>query len=170
VSGSNTDAKLGDDMIDSGTVSAATVGRHLGLPAIAGSLVNNGHFHDETAARLVRLLLELKRHLDLNPRPTLNVTVPALHRSELAGIQVTWLGHRDRAEGVVPVTCPRGKRRYWIGAAGGGGDAGPGTDFHAVQNGFVSVTPVHIDMTRHEAMSRLQDWVDDLEGFGEVSQ
>ena len=170
VSGINTHANLGDDIIYSGTVAAATEGRHLGLPAIAVSLVNNGHFHYETAARAVRLLLEHKRYLALGPRSILNVNVPDLPWSELAGIQVTRLGHRDRAEGVVPVTCPRGKRRYWIGAAGGGGDAGPGTDFHAVQNGFVSVTPVHIDMTRHEAMSRLQDWVDDLEGFGEVAQ
>lgn len=91
------------------------------------------------------------------------MNVPDVPWEELAGIRVTRLGHRERAEGAVPMTCPRGKERYWIGAAGVGGDAGPGTDFNAVREGYVSVTPVHIDMTRHEALSRLRDWVDTLE-------
>ncbi len=79
---------------------------------------------------------------------------------------MTRLGHRERAEGAVPMTCPRGKQRYWIGGAAGGqgGDAGPGTDFHAVREGYVSITPpVHIDMTRHEALSGLREWVDGLD-------
>jgi 5'-nucleotidase len=163
VSGINTHANLGDDIIYSGTVAAATEGRHLGLPAIAVSLVNDGHFHYETAARVVRMLLENERPLVLGPRSILNVNVPDVPWEELAGIRVTRLGHRERAEGAVPMTCPRGKERYWIGAAGVGGDAGPGTDFNAVREGYVSVTPVHIDMTRHEALSRLRDWVDTLE-------
>ncbi|SNB56459.1 5'-nucleotidase /3'-nucleotidase /exopolyphosphatase [Marinobacter sp. es.042] len=163
VSGINTHANLGDDIIYSGTVAAATEGRHLGLPAIAVSLVNDGHFHYETAARVVRILLENERPLVLGPRSILNVNVPDVPWEELAGIRVTRLGHRERAEGAVPMTCPRGKERYWIGAAGVGGDAGPGTDFNAVREGYVSVTPVHIDMTRHEALSRLRDWVDTLE-------
>ncbi len=163
VSGINTHANLGDDIIYSGTVAAATEGRHLGLPAIAVSLVNDGHFHYETAARVVRVLLENERPLVLGSRSILNVNVPDVPWEELAGIRVTRLGHRERAEGAVPMTCPRGKERYWIGAAGVGGDAGPGTDFNAVREGYVSVTPVHIDMTRHEALSRLRDWVDTLE-------
>lgn len=164
VSGINTHANLGDDIIYSGTVAAATEGRHLGLPAIAVSLVNDGHFHYDTAARVVRLLLEDKRALALGPRSILNVNVPDLPWHELSGIQVTRLGHRERAEGAVPMTCPRGKQRYWIGAAGRGGDAGPGTDFHAVREGYVSITPVHVDMTRYEALPGLRDWVDGLEG------
>ena len=163
VSGINTHANLGDDIIYSGTVAAATEGRHLGLPAIAVSLVNDGHFHYETAARVVRVLLENERPLVLGPRSILNVNVPDVPWEELAGIRVTRLGHRERAEGAVPMTCPRGQERSWIGAAGVGGDAGPGTDFNAVREGYVSVTPVHIDMTRHEALSRLRDWVDTLE-------
>ena len=162
VSGINTHANLGDDIIYSGTVAAATEGRHLGLPAIAVSLVNDGHFHYATAARVVRMLLENESPLELGPRSILNVNVPDVPWEELAGIRVTRLGHRERAEGAVPMTCPRGKERYWIGAAGVGGDAGPGTDFNAVREGYVSVTPVHIDMTRHEALSRLRDWVDTL--------
>ncbi|MBY5938847.1 5'/3'-nucleotidase SurE [Marinobacter nauticus] len=163
VSGINTHANLGDDIIYSGTVAAATEGRHLGLPAIAVSLVNNGHFHYDTAARVVRLLLEYKQALKLGSRSILNVNVPDLPWEQLSGFRVTRLGHRERAEGAVPMTCPRGKQRYWIGAAGQGGDAGPGTDFHAVREGYVSITPVHIDMTRHEALSGLREWVDGLD-------
>lgn len=170
VSGINTHANLGDDIIYSGTVAAATEGRHLGLPAIAVSLVNDGHFHYETAARVVRLLLESERPLVLGPRSILNVNVPDVPWDQLNGFRVTRLGHRERAEGAVPMTCPRGKERYWIGAAGEGGDAGPGTDFHAVREGFVSITPVHIDMTRHEALVPLRDWVEALGGGGEATE
>lgn len=159
VSGINTHANLGDDIIYSGTVAAATEGRNLGLPAIAVSLVNEGRFHYETAARVVRVLLESKDPLKLGPRCILNVNVPDVPWEEIAGFRVTRLGHRDRAEGAVPMTCPRGKARFWIGAAGEGRDAGPGTDFNAVRENYVSITPVHVDMTRHEVLSPLREWV-----------
>ncbi|PXX91511.1 5'/3'-nucleotidase SurE [Marinobacter vulgaris] len=159
VSGINTHANLGDDIIYSGTVAAATEGRNLGLPAIAVSLVNEGRFHYETAARAVRALLESKDTLTLGPRCILNVNVPDVPWEDIAGFRVTRLGHRDRAEGAVPMTCPRGKARYWIGAAGKGRDAGPGTDFHAVRENYVSITPVHVDMTRHEVLAPLREWV-----------
>ncbi|KAA1173722.1 5'/3'-nucleotidase SurE [Marinobacter salinexigens] len=162
VSGINTHANLGDDIIYSGTVAAATEGRHLGLPAIAVSLANEGLFHYETAARVVRLLLESERPLVLGPRSILNVNVPDVPWDQLKGFRVTRLGHRERAEGAVPMICPRGKQRYWIGAAGEGGDAGPGTDFYAVREGYVSITPVHVDMTRHEALLPLENWVEAL--------
>lgn len=167
VSGINTHANLGDDIIYSGTVAAATEGRNLGLPAIAVSLVNEGRFHYETAARVVRILLEGKKPLVLGPRCILNVNVPDVPWERIAGFRVTRLGHRDRAEGAIPMTCPRGKERYWIGAAGKGSDAGPGTDFHAVRENYVSITPVHVDMTRHEALSPLRDWVEEVNA-GEV--
>ncbi|MDP4548766.1 MAG: 5'/3'-nucleotidase SurE [Marinobacter sp.] len=170
VSGINTHANLGDDIIYSGTVAAATEGRHLGLPAIAVSLVNEGRFHYETAAQVVRRLLENPRTLALGPRSILNVNVPDVPWDELAGFCITRLGHRERAEGVVPVTCPRGKQRYWIGAAGRGGDAGPGTDFYAISQKCVSITPVHTDMTRHAALPELKDWLDGLAGVEVVDQ
>ena len=166
VSGINTHANLGDDIIYSGTVAAATEGRNLGLPAIAVSLVNEGRFHYETAARVVRALLESDQPLTLGPRCILNVNVPDVPWEEIAGFRVTRLGHRDRAEGAVPMTCPRGKARYWIGAAGKGSDAGPGTDFNAVRENYVSITPVHVDMTRHEVLSPLREWVELLSGRG----
>lgn len=160
ISGINTHANLGDDIIYSGTVAAATEGRHLGLPAIAVSLANNGYFHYETAARVVRELVVRNDWPDLGPRCIININVPDVPWEDIAGYRVTRLGHRSRAEGAVAVTCPRGKSRYWIGAAGEGSDAGPGTDFHAVSQNFVSITPVHIDMTRHDALSSLREWVE----------
>lgn len=160
VSGINTHANLGDDVIYSGTVAAATEGRHLGLPAIAVSLVNSGHFHYETAARVVQALLRYEAPVPLDARCILNVNVPDVPWDELAGFQITRLGHRDRAEGAVPMTCPRGKERYWIGAAGQGSDAGAGTDFHAISHGYVSITPVQVDMTRHECLPALREWLE----------
>lgn len=160
ISGINTHANLGDDIIYSGTVAGATEGRHLGLPAIAVSLVSDGHFYFETAARVVRHLVERDNWPSLGERCILNVNVPDVPWEEIAGFRVTRLGHRARAEGAVPMTCPRGKERFWIGSAGEGSDAGPGTDFHAIRQNFVSITPVHIDMTRHEALSSLRQWVE----------
>lgn len=160
VSGINTHANLGDDVIYSGTVAAATEGRHLGLPAIAVSLVNEGRFHYDTAARVVSTLLRQATPVPLGARCILNVNVPDVPWEELAGFLITRLGHRARAEGAVPMTCPRGKARYWIGAAGEGSDAGFGTDFHAVRNRYVSITPVQVDMTRHEALPPLRAWLE----------
>ncbi|ROT98323.1 5'/3'-nucleotidase SurE [Marinobacter sp. R17] len=160
ISGINTHANLGDDVIYSGTVAAATEGRSLGLPAIAVSLVNDGHFHYETAARAVRTLVEKEATLALGPRCLLNVNVPDVPWEELAGFQVTRLGHRGRGEPAIPMTCPRGKKRYWIGAAGAGDDAGPGTDFYAVRHNYVSITPIQVDMTRHEALDSLSQWLE----------
>ncbi|WP_152207051.1 5'/3'-nucleotidase SurE [Marinobacter changyiensis] len=160
VSGINTHANLGDDVIYSGTVAAATEGRHLGLPAIAVSLVNNGHFHYQTAARVVQTLLRYETPVPLGARCILNVNVPDVPWDELKGFQITRLGHRDRAEGAVPITCPRGTERYWIGAAGQGRDAGAGTDFYAISQGYVSITPVQVDMTRHECLPALREWLE----------
>lgn len=162
ISGINTHANLGDDVIYSGTVAAATEGRHLGLPAIAVSLVNNGSYHYETAARVVRMLLEKKEPLSMGPRCILNVNVPDLPWDELAGFRVTRLGHRERAQGAVPVVCPRGKLRFWIGAAGSEQKTELGTDFEAISQNFVSITPVQVDMTRHEALDSLHYWLGEL--------
>ena len=162
VSGINTHANLGDDVIYSGTVAAATEGRHLGLPAIAVSLVNNGNLHYETAARVVRMLLEKNEPLMMGPRCILNVNVPDVPWSELAGFRVTRLGHRGRGQDAVPVVCPRGKSRFWIGAAGSGHSSELGTDFEAIRQNFVSITPIQVDMTRHEVLDSLQTWLGDL--------
>ena len=164
VSGINNAANLGDDVIYSGTVAAAMEGRFLGLPAIAMSLVTRDHQgqHFETAARVA---VELVARLLADPLPAdtiLNVNVPDRPWAEVAGFEVTRLGHRHRAEPCVPQTDPRGRQVWWIGPAGPEQDAGPGTDFDALRRGCVSITPIHVDLTRYQALETVAGWVGGL--------
>ncbi|HHJ16066.1 MAG TPA: 5'/3'-nucleotidase SurE [Gammaproteobacteria bacterium] len=161
VSGINAGANLGDDVIYSGTVAAAMEGRFLGLPAVAVSLVSTRQGYFDTAAKVV---LELLQRLNCEPVPAetiLNVNVPDLPFEELQGWQVTRLGNRHKSEPVICETDPRGRPIYWVGPAGSEQDAGPGTDFHAVRNGFVSVTPIHVDLTRHEVLDQVRSCLGD---------
>jgi 5'-nucleotidase len=161
VSGVNDGANLGDDVLYSGTVAAAVEGRFLGLPTIAVSLVpERGQArHFETAARVARSLVDRLLSEPLHQSTILNVNVPDLPFEKIRGFEATRLGYRHRAEAVVKARDPRGRDIYWIGAAGPGQDAGPGTDFHAVANGFVSVTPLQVDLTRHGAIDGLRAWL-----------
>lgn len=159
VSGVNAGANMGDDVIYSGTVAAAMEGRFLGLPALAVSLVGHAPKHFDTAARVARELL-LKLCKDPLPADTiLNVNVPDLPWSALAGFEATRLGHRHKAEPVIKAQDPRGRPIYWVGPAGAEQDAGPGTDFHALRRGFVSVTPIQVDLTRYEALDKVAGWL-----------
>ena len=161
VAGINAGANLGDDVLYSGTVAAAMEGRFLGLPAIAVSLVSERPRHFETAARVT---LDLVRRLLSNSLPAdtiLNVNVPDLPLDKLAGMQVTRLGHRHKSEAVVLMHDPRGRPVYWVGPAGSEQDAGPGTDFHAVRWGHVSVTPLDVDLTRYTALEGVSSWLED---------
>lgn len=160
VSGINAGANMGDDVIYSGTVAAATEGRFLGYPAIAVSIASHTPRHFETAARVALQLVK-----DLCERPLaadaiLNVNVPDLPYDALQGVVATRLGHRHKAEPVVKAEDPRGRPIYWVGPAGAEQDAGPGTDFHAVRNGYVSVTPIQVDLTRHQAIPALAAWLE----------
>jgi len=162
VSGINAGANLGDDVLYSGTVAAATEGRFLGLPAIAVSMASYNPQHYETGARVA---LELVKHLagsPMNASSILNVNVPDLPYDQLKGYQTTRLGNRHKAEPVVKGTDPRGKIIYWVGPAGAEQDAGPGTDFYAVRNGFVSVTPIKVDLTNHQALASCESWLDGM--------
>lgn len=159
VSGINDGANLGDDVLYSGTVAAAVEGRFLGLPAIALSLVLNEGGHYDTAARVAAELVMRVQRTPLDRATILNVNIPDLPFEQLKGYQATRLGFRHRADKIVPIADPRGRPMYWIGPAGRGDDAGPGTDFHAVANGYVSVTPLQIDLTRHSAMDDVRDWL-----------
>jgi 5'-nucleotidase len=161
VSGVNDGANLGDDTLYSGTVAAAVEGRFLGLPAIAVSLcVEPGSPRNFTsAAQLVARLVERMAHSPLQGSVILNVNVPDLPDGALRGVKVTRLGNRHRAERVVHAQDPRGRNVYWVGSAGAGQDAGPGTDFHAVAEGYASITPLQIDLTRHSALPELERWL-----------
>jgi 5'-nucleotidase len=163
VSGINDGANLGDDVLYSGTVAAAIEGRFLGLPTIAVSLVVGAATgpHFATAARIARELVLRVVARPMQRSMILNVNVPDLPYEELRGIEVTRLGHRHRAEAAVRDRDPRGREIYWVGPAGKGQDAGPGTDFHAVAGGRVSVTPLQVDLTRHAALDELRAWLAD---------
>jgi 5'-nucleotidase len=164
VSGINNSANLGDDVIYSGTVSAAMEGRFLGLPAVAMSLatVDRAAKHFETAARAA---VEIVARLKSDPLPAdtiLNVNVPDLPWEEVTGFEVTRLGNRHRSEDCIPQRDPRGGTVYWIGPAGPEQDAGAGTDFHAVRTGNISISPIHVDLTRFQALEQVASWVGGL--------
>ena len=150
VSGINLGANLGDDVLYSGTVAAALEGRFLDRPSFAFSLVSRQVDNLPTAAFFARKLLEAHASLNLPPRTVLNVNIPNLPLAKIRGIQLTRLGHRARAAAPVRVVDPRGKAGYWIAAAGDVEDGGPGTDFHAVMQGYVSITLLHLDRKKKE--------------------
>lgn len=159
VSGINDGANLGDDVLYSGTVAAAIEGRFLGLPTLAVSLAVESGRHFATAARVARELVDRLLRAPLPQATIFNVNVPDRPYADLAGWRATRLGFRHRSESVVKTTDPRGRPIYWVGAPGVGQDAGPGTDFHAIANGYVSVTPLQIDLTRHAALPGLDTWL-----------
>jgi 5'-nucleotidase len=164
VSGINNTANLGDDVIYSGTVAAAMEGRFLGLPAVAMSLVTEGHKgrHYESAARAAVEIVERLRRDPLPASTILNVNVPDLPWAEIRSFETSRLGHRHRAEPCMPQEDPRGRQWWWIGAAGDEQDAGPGTDFHAVRSGNIAITPIHVDLTRYQALEQVAGWVGGL--------
>lgn len=159
VAGINAGANLGDDVLYSGTVAAAMEGRFLGAPALAVSLAGDQPVHYDTAARVALELVQRVRAGTLPADTILNVNVPDLPWAQLRGMQATRLGHRHKSEPVVRMKDPRGRTIYWVGPAGSEQDAGPGTDFHAVRSGYVSITPLDVDLTRYEAMDRLASWL-----------
>ena len=162
ISGINAGANMGDDVLYSGTVAAAMEGRFLGLPAIAVSLVGPEARHYDTAAEIaLQLVQNLRRH-PLPQDTILNVNVPDLPLDQIQGIQATRLGHRHKSEPVIRETDPRGRPIYWVGPAGAEQDAGSGTDFHALRNGCVSVTPLQVDLTRYESIAPLGNWLEAL--------
>lgn len=164
VSGINNAANLGDDVIYSGTVAAAMEGRFLGLPSVAMSLVTTDR-HGKHYATAARAAVEIITRLHSDPLPAstiLNVNVPDLPWSEIRGFETSRLGNRHRAEPCIPQEDPRGRHWWWIGAAGDEQDAGPGTDFHAVRTGHVAITPIHVDLTRYQALEQVASWVDGL--------
>ncbi len=159
ISGINHGANLGDDVLYSGTVAAAMEGRFLGLPAVAISLAAETPTHFEAAARVaVTVVHRLIKH----PLPSdtiLNINVPNLPYEDIRGFRATRLGNRHRAEPVVRTRDPKGQEIFWVGPAGPKQDAGPGTDFHAIDKGYVSVTPLQVDLTRHSALDSISTWL-----------
>lgn len=159
VSGINAGANMGDDVLYSGTVAAAMEGRFLGLPAIAVSMTSYTPVHFETGARAVVELIERLSRKPLLQNNILNINVPDQPFDKLRSLRATRLGNRHKSEGVIKQADPRGDMMYWVGPPGAAQDAGEGTDFHAVENGYISVTPLQIDLTRYDSLQLLRDWL-----------
>jgi 5'-nucleotidase len=163
ISGINAGANMGDDVLYSGTVAAAMEGRFLGYPSLAVSLAPLEHrplVHYATAVKAVLQLLPLVKTYPDTANMILNVNVPDVPWEQLKGFCVTRLGQRHRSEPVIRAEDPRGKPIYWIGPPGAAADAGEGTDFYAVQAGYVSITPLHADLTRHKALADTARWLE----------
>ena len=172
LSGINFGANLGDDVLYSGTVAAAMEGRFLAKPALAVSLAVTDYEGAVVkrflaAATITLWLLQQVDNLPLPPRTVLNINIPDLPLSAIKGIRLTRLGQRLKGENPIATSNPRGKTLYWIGRAGGPVAREPGSDFHAVEAGFVSVTPIHADMHSAEAMQMAAAAFDSLsQSFG----
>jgi 5'-nucleotidase len=160
VSGINNGSNMGDDTLYSGTVAAATEGYLLGIPSIAVSLVSREFRHFATAARVARDMVERITRAPFGAPVLLNVNVPDVPYEALTGVEVTRLGRRHKAQPVVKSRNPRGDTVYWVGPAGAAREAGPGTDFHAVERGAVSVTPLQVDLTHANQIPLVATWLE----------
>jgi 5'-nucleotidase len=159
VSGINAGANMGDDVLYSGTVAAAMEGRFLGLPAIAVSMTSYDPHHYETGVKAIAGIIDRLRIEPLQQKSILNVNVPDVPWDEIKGYRITRLGNRHKSEGVIRQTDPRGDDMYWVGPPGAAQDAGEGTDFYAVEQKFISITPLQIDLTRYDSLHYLEDWL-----------
>ena len=159
VSGINDGANMGDDTIYSGTVAAATEGFLLGIPSFAVSLTSKAGRHYATAARIAAGMVERFRADPISQPLLLNINVPDVPFDELAGVSITRLGKRHKAQPAAPSRDPRGNVVYWVGAAGNAQDAGEGTDFHAVAQNRVSVTPLQMDLTHFAQLESVRAWL-----------
>jgi 5'-nucleotidase len=159
VSGINSGSNMGDDTLYSGTVAAATEGYLLGIPAIAVSLVGKDFAHYATAARVASELVARLARDPFGAPVLLNVNVPDVAYELLTGIEVTRLGRRHKAQPVVQGKNPRGETVYWVGPAGAAREAGPGTDFNALERGAVSITPLQVDLTHGTQIPLVSGWL-----------
>jgi len=157
ITGINHGANLGDDTLYSGTVAAATEGHFLGLPAIAMSLVGDKHF--DTAALVALKLVQNHLEKPLTTKRVLNVNVPDCEYAQISSWEITRLGARHHSESMIKDTDPRGETIYWLGPPGKKQDAGQGTDFYAVKHNCVSITPLQVDLTAHDSLTIMADWL-----------
>lgn len=158
VSGINHGSNLGDDVLYSGTVAAAIEGCNMGLKSIAFSMAGNHIQHFATGAHIAKRLVTQMMHTKLPAKTLLNVNIPDVPLDEIQGFHVTRMGTRVGAKPIIRASDPRGLPMYWIGSSGEEEDAGPGTDFYAVKHGFVSITPLHLDMTSYKVFDQIASW------------
>jgi 5'-nucleotidase len=159
VSGINNGQNMGEDVLYSGTVAAAIEGHMFGVPSFAFSQVDKGWTHLDAAARVAREIVERFLAQPLEGPFLLNVNIPNLPYEHIKGWRGTRLGKRHQSQPVIRQISPRGEPIYWIGPAGDAKDASEGTDFHATAEGYVSMTPLQLDLTHHRQLQAVQQWV-----------
>lgn len=162
ISGINAGANLGDDVLYSGTVAAAMEGRFLGRPAMAVSLAGETPSHFDTAVHVIMTILNSMQKTSLPNDLLLNINVPDVAIEDLSSFVITRLGNRHKSEPAIAADDPRGRRIYWVGPVGPEQDAGPGTDFHAINHRQVSITPLKVDLTAHNLLDNLSEWAGNL--------
>ena len=160
VTGINFGANLGDDVIYSGTVAGAIEGRFLGLPSIALSLASWECNHFETAGNIAKILVNQIDKAPLSKNTIINVNVPDIPMTEILGIKNTRLGSRHKS--APSIQDSKDLSLYWIGENGKEADNIEGTDFHAVTNNYVSVTPLQIDLTKYSEVNLLGNWLENI--------
>ena len=159
VSGINNGANLGDDTLYSGTVAAAAEGYLFGIPSIAFSLVSKAWSNLDAAVQQAREMVAHQLRQPLTGAALLNVNIPDLPLDKMLGVQATRLGKRHPSQPVIPTTTPAGETVYWIGPSGAANDDSEGTEFYALQRGYVSVTPLRLDLTQQTQVSQVAQWV-----------
>lgn len=164
LSGINAGANLGDDVLYSGTVAAAMEARFLGCPAIAVSLASSEPVYFDTAVSVVLELISLLPLLSVDSELLLNVNVPDIPFDKIGEYEVTRLGNRHKSEPAIKSEDPRGRSIYWVGPVGPEQDAGPGTDFHAINNNNVSITPLQVDLTKYSVIEDIAQWIGTTRG------
>lgn len=162
VAGINNGPNLGGDTLYSGTVAAAIEGRHMGVPAIAVSLVGKDEQHYKTAALITAKIIQRIQEQPLAADQILNINIPDVPIEEIKGIKVTRLGQRHKAEKMKKMQDPWQRDIYWYGKLGKALDSSEGTDFHAVANNYVSVTPLTVDTTAHNSIASMREWIGEV--------
>ena len=160
ISGINSGANLGDDVLYSGTVAAAMEGRFLGCPAIAFSLTGERPTDYATAVLITKKIIKSLIESSLDD-VLLNINIPNIDYDQIKGFEVTRLGNRHKSEPALEAFDPKGRKVYWVGPVGAEQDAGEGTDFHAIRSEKVSITPIQVDLTRHQSLPTISKWVDE---------
>jgi len=158
VSGINSGPNLGDDVLYSGTVAAAMEGRFHGYPALAFSLAGHTENYDAAAATAVTIVQRFIAQ-PLRGDSLLNINIPAVAAGKISGTRATRLGSRHRESNLISQHDPRGERIFWIGPVGESSDCDEGTDFHAIANNQVSITPIEVDMTNHAKINHVSEWL-----------
>ena len=159
ISGINHGPNLGDDTIYSGTVAAAIEGYLLDIPSFAISMGSVNPKHFETAAKVTSDLIKLYNKKKVSSASLLNINVPDIPYDELKGLEVTRLGKRHAAEKAMEKKHTQKESLYWIGEVGQPNDGGPGTDFYALKNNLVSISPIHPDLTDFRNIEMTKNWI-----------